>query len=295
MFVKKKCVYENQVLRELLPFMEEAMLNHASAIQTLNRLCGILGEDMDCIVTADVKGGSTFLFTTLPEDEARYYRDQTVETEPACRIKGKKILRMKLEVKGILEGWWLYEVPESLSVEDTSACLYVASAIRWFLYGCFLAQECEKRAETDCFTGLPSGKPFERDLDKRLSGQEQGFLIVIRAFMELPKPYREDGISLFLIRMADVCTNSHPDSTYRIGPDMLAVLCREEKEEVYSLLQEWMGMFPESSFFLAPLSELDVGSVYTRIQKGVDALGREKRISDDGGIFPRLPLFQEGV
>lgn len=295
MFVKKKCVYETQVIKELLPMMEETVPNHASAMQTLSRLCEILGEDMDCIVMADVKGSSTFLFTTLPEDEARYYRNQAEETVPICRISGKKVLRMKLEVKGVLEGWWLYEVPESFSVEDASSCLYVASVIKWFLYGCFLTQECEKRTETDCFTGLPAGRLFERDLNKRLSGQEQGFLIVIRVSMELSRPYREDGISIFLIKMADICADSHPDSTYRIGPDMLAVLCREEKEEVYALLQEWMGMFSNSSFFLAPLSELDVGSVYIRIQKGFDTIGREKRISGDGGIFPRLPLFQEGV
>lgn len=84
MFVKKKCVYETQVIRELLPMMEEAVPNCASVMQTLSRLCGILGEGMDCIVMADVKGSSAFLFTTLPEDEARYYRNQAEETVPIC-------------------------------------------------------------------------------------------------------------------------------------------------------------------------------------------------------------------
>lgn len=295
MLAKKKCVHEKQILGELLPVMESAVYGREAAEQVLEKLCGLLGGETDCIVSAAVKGKERFLFTTLPEDEARYYQNIAEEKPPAERISGKKALRIKLEAKGGLEGVWVFEVPEHVPEEEISAYQNIASVIKFFLYSCLFAQECERQAHMDCFTGLPACRLFEQDIYKRLSGREQGFLIVVRGPAEVPKPYREDGVNFFLIKMAGVCISTHPDGVYRIGPDMLAVLCREGKEEVFSVLQEFMRMLPEGEFFLAPLSGLDAGSVYTRIQKGIDTAGRGNFISDGRGAFPRLPVFQEGT
>lgn len=289
----KKYVYEKQILGEILPSMESIALGRESAEQVLEKLCDLLGEEVDCVVFATVKGREEFLFSTLPEDEARYYRDTAEDKLSAARISGRKSLRTKLEVKDVLDGLWVFEVSEHISEERISTYRNVASVVKFFLYSCFLAQECERQEQTDCFTGLPACKSFEQDLYKRLSEKEQGFLIVIRGSTEFPKPYREDGINFFLIRMADVCISVHPDGVYRIGPDMAAVLCREGKEETFSVLQEFMQLLPEATFFLTPLSGLDVDGIYARIQRGVDAAGGEKIISDGRGAFPRLPVFQE--
>lgn len=291
MLTKKKCVNEKQVLGELLPVMENAVFGREAAKQVLEKLCCLLGGEVDCIVSVAVKGRESFLFTTFPEDEARYYQNTAKDKLPAERVSGKKALRIKLEAKGDLEGVWVFEVPDHVSEEEISAYHNITSVMKFFLYSCLLAQECERQAQTDCFTGLPACRLFEQDIYKRLSGKEKGFLIAVRGSAELPKPYREDGVNFFFTRMAGVCISIHPDGLYRIGPDMLAVLCREGKEEVFSVLQEFMRMLPEGDFFLAPLSELEAGSVYTRIQKGIDTADRGNFISDGRGAFPWLPVF----
>lgn len=295
MLAKKKCVHEKQILGEILPVMENTVFGRETAEQVLEKLCSLLGGEVDCIVSVTVKGGESFLFTTLPEDEARYYQNVVEEKLPVERISGKKAVQIKLEAKGVLEGIWVFEVPDRVPEEEISAYQNIASVMKFFLYSCLLAQECERQAQTDCFTGLPACRLFEQDIYKRLSGKEQGFLIVVKGSAELPKPYREDGMNFFLIKVAGVCISIHPDGVYRIGPDMVAVLCREGKEEIFSVLQEFMRMLPEGNFFLVPLSELDAGSVYTRIQKGMDTASAGNLISDGRGIFPRLPVFQEGT
>lgn len=295
MFAKKKYEHEEQILGELFPFMENAVFGREAAEQVLEKLCGLLGGEVDCVVSVTVKGMEGFLFTTLPEDEARYYRNGEEKKLLTERISGKKALQIKLEAKGVLKGLWVFEVSEYISEEEISAYRNIASVVKIFLYNCFLVQECELQAQTDCFTGLPACRLFEQDIYRRLSGKEQGFLIVVKGSAELPKPYREDGVNFFLIKIAGICISIHPDGVYRIGPDMLAVLCRERKEEVFSVLQEFMQMLPEVDFFLVPLSELDAGSVYTRIQKGIDTVDKGNLISDGRGVFPRLPVFQEGT
>ena len=217
MLAKKKCVHEKQILGELLPVMESAVYGREAAEQVLEKLCGLLGGETDCIVSAAVKGKERFLFTTLPEDEARYYQNIAEEKPPAERISGKKALRIKLEAKGGLEGVWVFEVPEHVPEEEISAYQNIASVIKFFLYSCLFAQECERQAHMDCFTGLPACRLFEQDIYKRLSGREQGFLIVVRGPAEVPKPYREDGVNFFLIKMAGVCISTHPDGVYRTG------------------------------------------------------------------------------
>lgn len=294
MFTKKKCVQDRKILCELFGFMEQKTLNWETASQVLEKLQILLGGEVDCFITVLVKGREEFLFTTLPEDEALYYKNMNTEREE-YRVSGKKAYQIRMETGRILEGMWVYEVPERTSTEEISAYLRIASELKYFLYSCILAQECERQEKTDCFTGLPACRLFEENLHDKLSRKEQGFLIAIRSSVELPKPYREDGINFFLIKTAEICAAVHPDGLYRIGPNILAVLCREKKEETFSILQELMQKLPESTFSLIPLSGLSTDSIYARIQRGIDTMDRKEFISGEDEIFPCLPVFQEGT
>lgn len=290
MFMKKKSIQDRKVLYEIYQFAEQKNLNWETAKQVLQKLCEILGEEVDCFFTVLVKERDEFQFTTLPEDEARYYINMATEIQE-YRISGRTAYQITLESGDILEGIWLFEVPEDMPEEEVSVYLRVASELKYFLYSCILAQECEKQEKTDCFTGLPGSRMFEENLQKKLSGQEPGFLIVIRSLAELPKPYREDGINFSIINMAEISADIHPEGRYRIGPDMLAVLCREEKEKAFSVLQELMQKLPGSTFYLIPLSGLKPDNIYTQIQKGVDAADGQELSTGEDGIFPHLLLF----
>ena len=199
--------------------------------------------------------------------------------------------QIKMETGNIIEGVWIFEMPENVLEEDISTYVNIVSQLKYFLYSCILAQECEKQEQTDCFTGLPANRIFEENLQKRLSNKEQGFLIVVRTPIEISKPYQEDGINRSLIKTAEVCAAIYQDELYRIGPDMLALLYKEEKEMMFSVLQELMQKLPECTFFVTPLSELKQDCIYTQIQNGIDAREQEVFIAGKSGVFPCLPFF----
>lgn len=294
MFMKKKNLPDKQILCRISEFLEQKALNWNTAGQVLDQTCKVLGEEVDCFVSITIKERNNYQYTTLPEDEARYYINvDTKIQEQRHRISGRTAHQMVLDVENILEGIWIFEVAEHVSEEEISVYFGIASELKYFLYSCVLAQENEKEEKTDCFTGLPACQLFEENLKKKLYRKEPGFLIVIRNLKELPKPYRKDGISFYLIKMAQVCAAVHPDGLYCIGPDMVAIICREEKERVFSLFQELMQKLPESTFFLIHLSRLDLENIYVQIQQGIDATDQREFVSGDGRVFPRLPFFQE--
>ena len=294
MFIKKKNLPVRQSICKILEFLEQKTLNWNTAGQILEQICKILGEEVDCFVSITIKEKNNYQYTTLPEDEARYYINIDAKIqEQRHRISGRTAYQMVLDVENILEGIWIFEVAEHISEEEISTYFEIASELKYFLYSCILAQENEKQEKMDCFTGLPACQLFEENLKMRLCRKEPGFLIVLRSRRELPKPYREDGISFYLIKMAQVCATVHPDGLYCIGSDMLAIICKEEKERVFSLFQELMQKLPESTFFLIHLSRLDLENIYVQIQQGIDATDQREFVSGDGRVFPHLLFFQE--
>ena len=290
MFMKKKGSQASKILLEIYRFMEQKTLNWENAKQVLEKLFQMLGKEVDCFIMVLVKKRDKFVFTTLPQDEAQYYINIDAEKQN-CRICGKKVCRIRMEAGNIMEGVWIFEMPEDTLEEDISTYKNIASQLKYFLYSCILAQECEKQEKTDCFTGLPANRMFEENLQKRLSNKEAGFLIVVKSPTELPKPYQEDGINFSLMKTVELCTVIHPDGLYRIGPSMLALLCNGEKEIVFSILQELRQKLPESTFFAIPLLELEPDCIYIQIQNGIDARDQKEFIAGESGIFPCLPVF----
>lgn len=290
MFMKKKGSQDSKILLEIYQFIEQKKLSWETAKQVLEKLVQMLGKEVDCFIMILVKKRNKFIFTTLPQDEAQYYINLDVEKQN-CRIHGKKVCRIRMGAGDIMEGVWIFEMPENTLEEDVSAYKNIASQLKYFLCSCILAQEYEKQEHTDCFTGLPTNRIFEENLQKKLFNKEQGFLIVVRGSVELPKPYQEDGINDSLIKMAELCATLHLDGLYRIGPNMLALLCNGEKEIVFSILQELRQKLPESTFFAIPLSKLELDCIYTQIQKGIDVREQKEFIVGESGIFPCLPVF----
>lgn len=290
---KKNHIQENSILRELHSLMENAGFGRELARQGLQRIFDLIGPDVDCVVFLDLVDQDNFLFSSLPEDEAQYYRKLESKCRPESRIDGKKSLYFTLEIENFLSGIWVFEVPVQTAQENSSEYGDIVSIMKGFVYSCFLSEAYEEQKNRDCFTNLPGITAFDLDIHKALKDQEQGFLLIGRCPAGFSGLCRENGLNFFIINMAEICRNFHPDRLYRIGPDMVAMICAEEKEEVYSVLQELMHVLSDHTFFLAPLSVFGKGNIYGRIQKEMERSGSREFVVGCEGIYPRLAAFQE--
>lgn len=293
MFPKKNHIQENSVLPELHSLMENAEFGRELAKQGLHRIFELIGPDVDCVVFLGLMDQDDFLVSSLPEDEAQFYRKLDKRYRPESRIDGRKSLYFTLEIENFLSGLWVFEVPEQTSQENIIEYGDVVSVMKGFVYSCFLSEAYEERKNRDCFTNLLGITAFDMDIHKALKEQEQGFLLVGRCPAGFSGSCQENGLNFYIINMAEICRNLHPDRLYRIGPDMVAMICTEEKEEVFSVLQELMHMLSDHTFFLVPLSVLGEDNIYSRIQKEMERPDGREFIVGCEGIYPRLTAFRE--
>lgn len=293
MFSKKNHTQGNSITLELLSLMENTVFDRDLAKRGLQKLFELLGPDVDSVLLIELVNKEDFLCSSLPEDEARYYRQLEGQNRPESRIEGKKSLYFAMEIKSILKGLWVFEVPVQTAPENLSEYGDIVSIMKGFVYSCFLTEAFEEQKNRDCFTNLPGNTVFERDFRKALEEREQGYLLAARCPAVFSGSCQENGLNFFIINMAEICRNLHPDRLYRIGPDMIAVICTEQKEVVFSVMQELMLMLPDHTFFLAPLTVLGSDNIYDLIQTEMGRTDSREFVSGCEGIYPRLSAFQE--
>lgn len=293
MFTKKNHTQENNILPKLLPLMGNAEFDAELAGQGLKKAFELVGADVDCVVLVNLVNREDYLFSTLPEDEARYYGKPGGTCLPEDRVEGKKSLYFPLEIKEILTGLWVFEIPVQAAPENLSEYEDMVSVMKGFLYSCFLSEAYKEQKNRDSFTNLPGIVSFDQDVHNALKKKEQGFLLVGRCPPAFSGSCQKNGLNHFIINMAETCRDLHPERLYRIGPDMVAMICTEEKDEVFSLLQELLHVLSDHTFFLAPLTVLNRDNIYGRIQEEMEQCDGRQFVSGCDGIYPKLTAFQE--
>lgn len=280
----------NRFLPVLSAVMEVQEFNRSLAERGLKEICAALGDNMELVVSVSVKDMESYIFSTLPEDEARYYLIRTWEPNVEKRAEGRKALEFDLYVKGILFGIGVLEVPEQTGEEEISEYKEMFPVLKTFLYCCFLTELCEEEQGRDCFTGLPGDSYFKKDLKAAVAGESKGYFLAVRVYTDTKSA---GGLNGAVKKAAICCKSIRSGKAYRIGPEVLAVLYYGEKPDAMAAAQELMYELPDCSVLLEPLDGLGADAVSERIGKWCTARRNGVSVPRDEGVYPRLPVFDE--
>lgn len=287
MFEKYR-IRKNRFLPVLYRVMEGQEFGRILAEQVLKELCALLGDKVDFVLFVSAKNVENYVFSTFPEDEARYYLwnpEGKSTGDGRTRAEGRKALRFSLDLKGILSGAWILEVPDRTREEEISEYRDFVPMLRAFLYCCFLTEAYEEERLRDCFTGLPCDVGFE----KELQDMDAGYLMSVRVCGGIIS----ESLNASIKKAADWCRSVQPGKAYRIGPDVVCVLYHGDKAGAAAAMQELMHALPECSFLMEPLSGINKDSVYSRIRDWHGTDENEMSFLRCECAYPKLPMFQE--
>lgn len=233
-------------------------------------------------------------FSTLPQDEAAFYRNACAGVS---RHSGEIV---QIHTKNsALEGNWVLELYETMSEEDKSEYWKIVEIAGGVVCACLLAAELEIASERDVVTGFLCNASFERALKKCLSERENGYLIVAKTVIDYAKPYKENGLNASIRDLASVCAacaghavEGEKMDTYRIGEDVIAILCRERQEKAYATAQE-IAKKNGADLFIISFSSVNGADIYSMIQKNFDR--KEERRGAFGICYPypALPVYRD--
>lgn len=281
----------NRFLPVLNAVMEGQEFNRSLAERGLKELCALLGDKVELVVSVSVKNIENYIFSTLPDDEARYYLIRSWKPDPVeRRAEGRKSLEFDLYIKGILVGILVLEVPDQTAEEEISEYMDWVPMMRVFLYCCFLTEACEEEQDRDCFTGLPGDRIFKQDLKKAVSEEEKGYFLAVRIHSDKHMGDLNETVN----RVANYCKSICLGKAYRIGPEAVSMLFYGEKQDAMAAAQELMCEFADCSVLLEPLEGLDADGIYERVGKWCATCGNRISFPRCEGIYPKLPVF-EGV
>lgn len=277
-----------------LPVLHKVMggqeFGRSLAEQGLKELSVLLGDKVDFVLYVSVKNMENYVFSTFPGDEAQYYlwnlegRDAG---DSGKRAEGRKALRFRLGLEGILSGIWVLEVPDQTGEEEISEYKDLASMMKAFLYCCFLTEAYRDEQSRDCFTGLLTDSSFEKELQV----MDAGYLLAVCASGR----DAAEGLNDSIKKAAECCRSVRSGRAFRIGPDVVCVLYYGDRMGAVAAVQELMHELPECSFLMESLTGANKDSICSRISEWRTAKKTELSCLRCEGIYPKLPIFEEVI
>lgn len=275
---------KNRFLPVLHKVMGGREFGRSLAGQGLKELCALFGDKVDFILYVSGKNMENYVFSTFPEDEARYCLWNLERAGVSGkRTGGRKALEFSLDLDGILSGVWVLEVPEQTGEEEISEYEDMAPAMKAFLYCCFLTEAYKDEQSRDCFTGLLCDRSFE----KELQDMDTGYLLAVHAC----DGDVAESLNSPIQKVADCCRSVSPGKAYRIGPDVVCVLYYGDRTGAVAAVQELMQELPECSFLMEPLPVNKEG-ICRRISEWHAAQKNEISFLRCEGVYPKLPIFE---
>lgn len=276
--------------KELKKVMDKKAYGIQMADEIFHLLCRSFQGGADCVVYYGYGGREILFRTTMPEDEAAFYRRDFLEHTESTRVGDKKTVWIWTE-NGVLCGMWVFEIHAGAVESTEMVCREIALTAQAVFSACLLAEELEREQKRDCVTGLYGNVVFEDTLRQLMEQKADGYLIVAR------RPVRYDGCGTAMngaIQMlAEVCISSGVPDIYRIGEDTLALLCMEGQEKAYAIAQQ-IADTGKTDLYVTRISVLEDGKVYPVIWR---SLGRTEHAGKAFGLhypYPKLPIYMEG-
>lgn len=272
-------------LAEKSPAGEELAMEAAAMLSLL-----MAGQDGRCTIHL-LRGDITvFFYSSLPDDEAGFWRCPLPAVEERCRIRNDS-RAFVLSDMGKYEGFLILEESQGgsgLASEDTENLLWI---FQLFWCTCLLADESEKNFFTDPVTELPGIAVFKQAASRIIASGQEGYLVVARVPVYLERPYSENSMDCRLQELAGYFREKEGITAYRIAADMIAVLTDGEKGTALDHMQKIMLLLPETSLFLTSLVHMEKEKVLTKIQEEMGKLGEGSTGIETSCPGPRLPIF----
>lgn len=279
------------IIRKLKELSEKSPAGEELAMEAAAMLAFLMaGQDGRCTIHL-LKGDTTvFFYSTLPDDEAGFWRCPISAVEERSRVRnGSQVFMLSdlVEYEGFLI---LEECQEGkgLTSEDMECLLWIFQSF-WRM--CLLIEESEKNYFTDPVTELPGITAFKREVSQIIDSRQEGYLVVARVPVYLERPYSENSMDCRLQELAGYFRKKEGATAYRIAADMIAILAEGEKGAALDHMQKIMLLLPETSQFLTSLALLEKEKIITKIQEEVGKLGEGSTKIETSRPSPRLSIF----
>lgn len=261
------------------------------AYEVFHMFCGFFRDKADCVACYACNDREIFFGTTLPEDEAAFYRKDFQKRSENDRIKECKIVRVSVE-NGALCGMWVLEIHSEMAESLEDSFREMVTVVQTAVTSCLFAEEWKKEQMRDCVTGLLGNAAFEQALQRFMEQGREGHLIAARRLVRYGRPYGADGMNRSIQMLAGACKRSGIPDVYRISEDTVALLCLDGQERAYATAQE-IADIGETDLYVAEFATVEKGEVYFLIQQNLDG-------EDEGGQafglhypYPKLPIYKD--
>lgn len=279
------------IIRKLKELSEKNPAGEELAMEAAAMLAHLMaGQDGRCTIHLLKKDTAVFFYSSLPDDEAGFWRCPLSAVEERSRVRnGSRVF--KLSDLGKYEGFMILEECQGgngLTSEDTESLLWI---FQLFWRMCLLKEESERNYFTDPVTELPGIAVFKREVSQIIDSGQEGYLVVARVPVRLERPYSENSMDCRLQELAEYFREKEGITAYRIAADMIAVLVEGDKGEAIDHMQKIMLLLPETSLFLTSLALLEKEKVLTKIQEEIGKLGEGSTEIETSRPSSRLSIF----
>lgn len=189
-------------------------------------------------------------------------------------------------------GIWILEIHSETAEDLEDIFREMVSVVQMAVVSCLFAEEWKKEQMRDCVTGLLGNAAFEEALQQFMAQGREGHLIAVRRLARYGRPYGADGMNRSIQMLAGACKKSGIPDVYRIGEDIVALLCMDGQERAYAIAQE-IADIGETDLYVIRFAALEKGEVYSMIQQNLD---REEEGGQAFGLhypYPKLPIYKD--
>lgn len=279
------------IIRKLKELSEKSPAGEELAMEAAAMLAFLMaGQDGRCTIHL-LKGDATvFFYSTLPDDEAGFWRCPLSAVEERSLVRNGSRVFMLSDL-GKYEGFLILEECQGgngLTSEDMESLLWI---FQLFWNMCLLAEESEKNYFTDPVTELPGIAVFRRSVSQIIASGQERYLVVARVPVYLERTYSENSMDCRLQELAEYFREKDGLTAYRIAADMIAILTEGEKGVALDHMQKIMLLLPETSLFLTALALLEKDKILTKIQEEMGKLGEGGTEINTCCPIPRLSIF----
>lgn len=289
--IKKNGWSIKQFCKELEKTVAQKPYGLPLAYEVFQMFCGYFRDKADCVACYACNDREIFFGTTLPEDEAAFYRKDFQERSENDRIKECKIVRVPVE-NGDFCGMWVLEIHSEMAESLEDSFREMVTVVQTAVTSCLFAEEWKKEQMRDCVTGLLGNAAFEQALQQYMAQGREGHLIAARRLVRYGRPYGADGMNRSIQMLAGACKRSGIPNVYRVGEDTVALLCLDGQERAYAAAQE-IADIGETDLYVIRFAALEKEKVYSMIQRNLDREDESRQAFGLHYPYPQIPVFRD--
>lgn len=249
--------------QQLLDLVDKEEPGNGLALEIAGLLASFFSERD--ITIGLFRGQERFFYSTLPGDEALFYKVSVGVEEMDERPGAIYCERITLSPGGGYTGYLVLEGGSGYSsATDEVHCLIHACAFSMAF--CFAMQRSQDQVQLDPQTGLPGRYAFLKSLKVSLNSGRNGYLLAV--CYDAPHSHAGYDTRESEERFCEMAKQSQLffEKSYRISDTTVVMLTdREDREELFRSLQELSQLDVYIGAVFLPLSGLTAENVFHRL------------------------------